>query len=79
MRFQRDSLLKEPLHVRVIRLWPVTGNTDGAPTIDLLEPFNDRTQVIAEVLTISRHVINCEDRDALYSVLSDPLRSNQFG
>ena len=48
----------------------------GVRAVDLLEPFQDRAEVVL-VTAGDGHVVDGEDDDGLDTLLSDPLRSGQ--
>ncbi len=61
------------------RIRPVAGDADRSPLVDHLEALDDRSQVIAKVLAVARHVVDRKHHNPVHSLLADPLRSDEPG
>ena len=79
MSFKGNTLIQEPLHVRVFRVGPIAGDADWSTAIDDFQSFDNRCLVVPEMLSVSGHVIDCEDDDSLDALFTDPLWSRESG
>ena len=77
--FERNALFEEPLHVGMFRIGPVARDADCPTAIDDLQPLDDGRQVVAEMLSVSRHVIDGKNDYSLNALFANPLGGNKFG
>ena len=75
--FNAQSFPEPALKLGIIRLDVTCHDTDGGSAVDLLQPIQDRSQVLFVLRRIA-HVVNAEHNHGLDTFLTDPLRSDEL-
>ena len=56
----------------------IAGDADRTAAVDELEPIDDGAQIVAEVLSIARHVVNGQHHHSVHALFTDPLWGDEL-